>query len=161
MITSRQSLFFPVVIRVTFLVIALIFFIKGSPHYKLSPIVLHSISTFVLISIFTTRTQFDINVETKTFRYYIWFLGMKIGRTERYLEIDKIFINQVSASSNILFPYQTPFAMQSRDSLFKSFIKIDNDKLFLASDWKKDRLIKKLNAFNETLQTTIYDNTSR
>jgi hypothetical protein len=89
--------------------------------------------------------------------------GFKVFGTRRvtwtnFSEIEKIFVNSVNTVGQDI--YSLPWAVTTRDKVYKAFIKTsDGTKLFLAFDNDRDVLLKKLNNYNRIIKTEIFDNT--
>lgn len=113
------------------------------------------ISLVLIILIFTTHYGLEINVTNKTYRHYIWVLGIRKGTIQSYNLIEYIFIQSATMS----------YSMNSRvtsqtftNLVFNGYLKFTDDvKIHMMQVENKVDIIEKLRGMAADLKTEIID----
>jgi hypothetical protein len=106
---------------------------------------------------FTTNSRLEIDIANRTFHDYIWILGLKTSKPERYISVDKIFINRVKSSTRT--HSFTGKVNSFQDIYFKAFMKLDNgEKIFLQESKNIDQLLKYITDYAKRLNCEVQDN---
>ncbi|HMP99174.1 MAG TPA: hypothetical protein PKC24_05285 [Cyclobacteriaceae bacterium] len=105
----------------------------------------------------TIHSGTEVNVRNKTLREYNSYLFIRVGETESYNEIERIFINSSKVSEKIYTP-RTLNSSTFHSVIYKAYLKLDDDrKIFLTSKKNKEKLIQFLNPVATTLRTELVD----
>lgn len=101
----------------------------------------------------------EIDPVRKTFREYNSYLFMRRGVTEKYNQVEKIFINESKVSQKI-YTAHTLDSSTFRSVLYNAYLKFDDGKkIFLTSRKNKERLINLLNPIVGSLGVDLSDTT--
>jgi len=107
------------------------------------------------IIILTTSYRIEINFEKKLYKDYVWFLGIKNGKAERFENIEYLYIKQSKSSQrmNSLITSKT-FTKDTFDGYLKFS---EEEKIHLLTKENKASLIKKLTPIADALGVKIVD----
>lgn len=72
----------------------------------------------------TAHYRLQINTSQKTYRNYVWLLGLSSGKSIKFDHVTKIFINQVNEKS--IFTSRAGLRYDIRKKVYKAFMKLDN-----------------------------------
>jgi hypothetical protein len=101
----------------------------------------------------------EIDTNDKTVREYTSYLFFRTGATEKYNEIEKVFINQANVSQK-MYTAHTLNSSTFRFTLYNAYAKFGNgNKIFLTSRKDKTKLIEFLNPMVIALGVDLVDNT--
>lgn len=113
------------------------------------------ILVFISVIIFTTHNRLRIDFERKVFLDYLWILGMKHGVNASFETIQYIFIKKVLVSQRMNTRVSTSTI---RKEVYKGFLKFsEEEKVFLAENDRKDKLIEKLRSISKKIQVDVVD----
>lgn len=122
---------------------------------KLQPeslaIILTILCSILVPAIWFASNIITIDLEKKEIHDGVWVLGRKFGRSEKFDNIDKLFLNKVKTK-------QTMYSLAnnqniSTNSEYKAFVKLDNgNKYFLFSHPLEERAEEKLRELRQKLQ---------
>ncbi len=136
----------------------------GAVLILISPVVLVSHVTLGIMVLFggvvtaTTHVRIGIDVSKKQYREYIVFLGMRLGKYERYHELDYLFVRKTKVSQRTTF--NVGYSTTVRSERYEGYLHYDGDvMLHLFSADKKSKLIQQLNKLSGQLQLRIVDKT--
>jgi hypothetical protein len=110
------------------------------------------------ITILTTNYRLEIDFEKKLYRDYVWFLGTKNGKAERFENIEYLFVKQSKSSQrmNSLVTSKT-----FTKDVFDGYLKFsEQKKTHLLTKENKASLIKKLRPIADALGVKIVDYTT-
>ncbi len=106
--------------------------------------------------ILTTHYRLKIDTDQKVYQDYVWILGLKkTDSTVRFDNIEYFFIkkNKVSQTMN----YEV-LSSTIKNEVFDGYLKFsDEDKVHIATEGKKENLIKKLKPLSIKLDLKIID----
>ena len=106
----------------------------------------------------STRYCVDIDLNSKTYREYTWFFGLKIGEKIKFDEIQYVFINKfkTSQSMNVRVASTTVHAKD-----FRIFVKFtEEEKIHILTRSNYDPAIKAAKEIASKLKADLYDNTT-
>ena len=107
------------------------------------------------LTVFTAGYKVAINPEKKTFREYLFVAGFKVGDKKKYSAFDEIFIRSHSFSQTVNSRAQT---RTFQSVMYKGFVKFsDHDKVLVAENQFKNKVIKKLGKVSKALNLEISD----
>lgn len=123
------------------------------------------IATILILLGATVLTAYEgteISPATKTLREYNAFLFLiRTGKSVKYESIEKIFVNSASVSQKI-YTAHTLNSSTFTNLEYNAWLKLgDGSKIFLASDRRKERLLKRFEGIARTLHTQLTDTTSQ
>ncbi len=112
---------------------------------------------FFLISLIiaTTHYRLEVDITNKTYRQYVWLMGLKWGEREPFETIEYMFVkrNKVSQTMNSMLN-----AREVHSEVYDGFLRFsEKDKVHLATTRTKVNLLKKLTPIANTLQVEILD----
>lgn len=106
----------------------------------------------------TTHVRIGIDVPKKRYREYIVFLGMRLGKYERFQELDYLFVRKTRVSQRM--SYGGTNATTIRSERYEGYLHYDGDvMLHLFSEDKKAKLVKQLNKLSGQLNLRVIDKT--
>lgn len=111
-------------------------------------------------TVLTAYEGTEISPHTKTLREYNSFLFfLKKGNRRKYASIEKIFINSAKVSQRI-YTAHTLNSSTFTNVEYNAWLKLgDGSKIFLASDRRKSRLLKRFEVIAKALNTELTDTT--
>jgi len=108
------------------------------------------------ISFWTAKDILKIDLTNKRIGEGFKVFCLKRLNWIKYSDIEKIYINSVNTAGQD--QYSLPWSVTVRDKVYKAFLKTtDGHKLLLTVARDKGLMLKRLNQFNETLRTQIFD----
>lgn len=118
--------------------------------------ILASLPFFLIcLIIATTHYRLEVDITNKTYRQYVWLMGLKWGERESFETIEYIFVkrNKVSQTMNSMLN-----AHEVHYEVFDGFLRFsEKDKVHLATTRTKVMLLKKLTPIANALQVKILD----
>jgi hypothetical protein len=113
---------------------------------------------FGSIVVATTHVRVEIDLRNKRYREYILFLGMRIGKYERFDELDYLFVRKAKVSQRMAVGYVN--ANTIRSERYEGYLRYDGDvMLHLFSQGKKAKLVEQLNKLSTQLNLRVVDKT--
>lgn len=107
------------------------------------------------VIVLTTSYRLEIDLENKTYKDYVWFLGMKNGKTARYENIQYLFIKKSKISQQL--NSRVSSTTITKDA-FNAYLKFsEEEKIHLLTSESKTVLVKKLRNIANMLQVKIVD----
>lgn len=107
------------------------------------------------ITILTTHYRLEIDFESKRYRDYVWFLGLKNGKPEKFEKIEYLFINQSRLSQNLNSRISTRAITKD---VFNGYLKLDGEEtIHLLSKENKAALVQRLNKIADLLKVKVID----
>ncbi len=107
------------------------------------------------LTVFTAGYKVAINPEKKTYREYLFVAGFKIGGKKNYSTLDEIFIRSHNFSQTVNSRAQT---RTFQSVMYRGFVKFsDHDKVLVAENQFKNKVIKKLLKVSKALNLEISD----
>ena len=107
------------------------------------------------VTIFTTHNRLRIDLESKVFLDYLWVLGFKRGTICPFESLQYIFIRKVMVSQKMNTRVSTTTI---RKEVYKGYLKFsEENKIFLAENEQKERLVAKLRIISEKLHVEVVD----
>lgn len=107
------------------------------------------------IIILTTSYRLEIDFENKVYRDYVWFLGLKNGKTARFENIEYLFIKKSKISQNLNSRISTRTI--TKDT-FDGYLKFNEaEKIHLLTKDSKSALVGRLKHIAQLLQLKIVD----
>jgi hypothetical protein len=134
------------------------FFLAGIGLFLTSPII--AIILLLLgASMVTGYEGTQVDRASSTYREYRSFLFLKTGERKKYDSIEKIFVNSAKVTQRIYTAHTMSSATFSNVE-YNAYLKFsDGVKVFLLSERKKARLLRKLEAIGRELDIPVTDNT--
>ncbi len=114
-----------------------------------------SILLFVSFMILTTHYRLSIDLDTKTFHDYTWFLGFKNGEKGKFESIEYLFLkkNRVSQKMQLKAANTTV-----RKEVYDGYIKFsETEKIHLFTKDNKKDILAKLRELSTMLNVRIID----
>ena len=114
-----------------------------------------TILLFVSFMILTTHYRLSINLDTKTFHDYVWFLGFKNGEKGKFERIEYLFVktNRVSQKMQLKAANST-----IRKEVYDGYLKFsETEKIHLLTKDNKQDVVKKLREISAILNVKIID----
>ena len=106
---------------------------------------------------FTSYSGVEFNLRDQSYREYNWFLFFKSGKFLPYNKVEKIFINASEVSQYIYTMVTTGKSYYNIE--YDAYLKFSNgQKIFLASNRNKNKLLKRLKKLTDHLESDIVDN---
>ena len=139
-------------------VIALIFgAIFFSQHMNATGLAVSAISVALGLLTLTARYGLEIDPSAMQYKEFVRLLWLRYGEWKRYDGVEKIFINRLKVSERMVT--RTGAKYDIRSMVYQAYITFsDGSKIELDSDRNKDKLLLRLQGYNQQLQTTIQDN---
>jgi hypothetical protein len=107
------------------------------------------------VVVLTTHYRLEVDLENKVYRDYVWFLGLKNGKTSRYENIEYLFIKKSKVSQNLNSRISTKTITKN---MFDGYLKFNEaEKIHLLTKENKTVLITRLKTMAEGLQVKIVD----
>ena len=155
-ITIRSGEGFPWHIKVLAVIFIIVSIIIVAEHPAISAIL-----SFVCLLIFTAHSGVEIDMKNKTYREYMsFFYFLRMGKTEKYNNIEYLFVNSDNVSQKIYTP-RTLNSSTFTHREYNAFVKFDNgDKIKLWSQTSKEILLSKLKTLAHQLNTSVIDYTA-
>lgn len=116
--------------------------------------------TMSLLGVIMTTARYGLEIDSKKkeFKEYVRLLWLKKGVREKYNGIEKIFINSIRVSERMTTRTGAKYDIKSMR--YQAYLKFDDGKkIELDGNGDKDKLMKRLYAYNSILKTDIQDNT--
>jgi hypothetical protein len=130
-----------------------------SPLVMVSHLTLGSMVLFGGVVTATTHVRIGIDLQNKTYREYIVFLGMRIGKYERFQELDYLFVRKAKISQRRLSYYGNG-ATKIYSERYEGYLHYDGDvMLHLFSQGKKTKVVEQLNKLSAQLNLRVVDKT--
>ena len=139
MLTIKQGTYFPwmpkgiILVTTSVVCYSNITVFLNSGILTTSNVILSFCLILILIILFTTCNQIDINPLNKNLYTYISLLSLKLGKKRHIGIIEKIFINKVNMRQSLPFPVGATSFIYNKDiedCLYKSYIKFENEKRY-------------------------------
>jgi hypothetical protein len=113
------------------------------------------IGFIISVVIFTTHYRLKIDTQNKTVYDYVWILGMKNGQTEKFNNIEYIFINK-NLSTQTLYTRVQSHAVT--DEVYDAYLKFsENHKIHLLKSHSKAQLINSIGKIAKQLNIKVID----
>ncbi|MEO8472530.1 MAG: hypothetical protein ABI477_10055 [Chryseolinea sp.] len=134
-------------------------------NYKLITFSFSEINPFLLIvlnviafSIWTGREIVILDFDNRQIKEGYKILGLVVNAdTYKFTGIEKMYVNRILTAQTV---YQLSTSSTIHDQIYKAFLKTDEgDKFCIGQMRDKDKLIKALKRYNQTIKSTIIDNT--
>lgn len=101
----------------------------------------------------------EVNKKDKTYREYKSFFFLKTGEWEKYVDIEKIFVNSFHTTQKMRTAYMNQ-SSTFKNVEFNGYLKfVDGTKIQLLRTRKKTALVKSLQGIAQFLQAPLEDNT--
>ncbi len=149
----KQEYYFPFTFRLFGLVlITLGVFIWTQPMAPYLKSVITIFSWCLAALLITMRYGLWIDSSSKQYKIYLWVLGIKKGKTATYVELEKIYINEVREAAS----FQTRTSSYiANTTIFKAFLKLEDEtKIHLDSDRKREKLEERVEHYRDALKIT-------
>jgi hypothetical protein len=135
----------------------------GAVLILFSPMVMVSHLTLGIMVLFggvvtaTTHVRIGIDLQNKTYREYIVFLGLRIGKYERFHELDYLFVRKAKVSRTSSNRVSSTTVYGER---YEGYLHYDGDvMLHLFSQGKKAKVVEQLNKLSTQLNLRVVDKT--
>jgi hypothetical protein len=137
----------------------------GAVLILFSPLVMVSHLTLGIMVLFgglvtaTTHVRIGIDLQNKTYREYIVFLGLRVGKYERFQELDYLFVRKAKVSQR-RSSYYGNGATKIYSERYEGYLHYDGDvMLHLFSQGKKAKVVEQLNKLSTQLNLSVVDKT--
>jgi hypothetical protein len=105
----------------------------------------------------TTHVRIGIDLQNKTYREYIVFLGLRVGKYERFQELDYLFVRKAKVSQTLSNRVSSTTVYGER---YEGYLHYDGDvMLHLFSQGKKAKVVEQLNKLSTQLNLRVIDKT--
>jgi hypothetical protein len=103
----------------------------------------------------TMQNRLALNLKEKSYREYVWILGIKLGGKIKFEEIQYFYITKSKVSQVYGQTYKNHYVTVTR---FNGYLKFsDDEKIAVGNSASKDSLLKKIKKVNEDLGLEIKD----
>jgi uncharacterized protein YqfA (UPF0365 family) len=107
--------------------------------------------------IFTTHYRLRVDLDNKIFSDYVWILGFKHGRKEKFDQLEYLFIKKGMVSQTMSLRVASTTI---RKEVYDGYLKFsDTKKIHLLSNDSKSDLVKRLQKISVMLDVRIKDYT--
>lgn len=138
--------------------------LRGLGMAMVVPVVVGSISKLVSIplaliglSLITIRNGIRVDLNSKTYQEYTWFLGVRFGKVESFHKIEYVFLKENKVSQNMSARLASATV---HSEVFDGFIRFsESDKVHVFRGRTKESVMKQLTALSAQLQVDILDYT--
>lgn len=135
----------------------------GAVLVLVGPVVLLSHTTLGLMVLFggivaaTTHVRVAIDLQNKRYREYIVFLGLRMGKHERFQELDYLFVRKTKVSQRMRVRAANSTVYSER---YEGYLRYDGDvMLHLFSQGRKAKVVEQLNKLSSQLNLRVVDKT--
>lgn len=137
--------------------VGLILLVSSLPLF-ISNLLLALLLLVVGLAIVSAYEGTEIDSALKVYREYTsFFLLIKAGKFERYVDVEKVFITK-STESQQMYTAHTTQSSTFENVVYNAYVKFSTgEKIHLLREKYKDKLIKKLKTLSESLQVEIVD----
>lgn len=105
----------------------------------------------------TTHVRVSIDLHQKIYREYIFFLGLRVGKSERFHELDYLFVRKTKVSQRLASRASSATVHSER---YEGYLHYDGDvMLHLFSQGKKAKVVDQLNKLSTQLNLRVVDKT--
>ena len=120
--------------------------VKGS--FETSDLIL-GVALFIIgLILATTRYGLKIDIEETSYTVYVWLLGFKLGKSEKFHHIEKFYINPVTETASI-----SNYSGARKDyskKVYKAYMLLDNEeKIHVDTHKKEAKLVKKVREYEK------------
>lgn len=115
-----------------------------------------SISLGILgLLIVTTHYRLVIDTQNRTYREYLWILGMKMGKFEAYQDVEYVYINRTRQNVEYGFVAR----VHADRPIYMGYIKFSGqDSVFIGESRKEEKTQSKVEKIAEFLSVEIIKN---
>lgn len=107
------------------------------------------------IMILTTTYRLEIDREKKTYKDYVWFLGLKNGKSQRFEKIEYIFIKKGKMSQTMNSRVSSSVLTKE---VFDGYLRFsESEKIHLLTMENKTKLVNTLKRMANSLEVKIID----
>lgn len=120
----------------------------------------HSISGAIILSvtsliIFTTHYRLKVDFEKKNFRDYVWILGLKTGKDERFDQIEYVFITKSRVTQKMQL---RGASTTTKKDVYDGYIRFsEHEKVHLITMDEKPKLLQKMTTIGQRLGVGVVD----
>jgi hypothetical protein len=137
----------------------------GAVLIVVGPLVLFSHTVLGIMVLFggivaaTTHVRVSIDLQNKNYREYIVFLGLRMGKYERFHELDYLFVRKTKVSQRVTARVASSTIYSER---YEGYLHYGGDvMLHLFSEGNKAKVIKRLNELSGKLNLNVIDKTAQ
>lgn len=109
------------------------------------------------LALLTARNGLLLDLAEKTYREYLWILGIRLGKAESFSRIEYVFLKENKVSQNMTARLASTTV---RSEVFDGFIRFsETDKVHVFRGKTKEAVMKKLTDLSARLNVDILDYT--